>query len=199
VNLKQKTILFVSISIVALLVVYIGFSIYYVRTQEQVLLDERTNAAHAIAQEFTEFFTRGVDRLKLVANLPGLVYGLQTLEAQREGKQIPTWTTLHYIFYESDVFNSVYLLNGSGKVLWSEPPDLDLLDTQFEKFGEIVKTLGNAPQDVGFVVTQASGASGLDLLVVSPLTDTEPPKKSLAAPSEAVRMASVTMGSTVTG
>jgi signal transduction histidine kinase/ActR/RegA family two-component response regulator len=173
VNLKQKTILFVSISIVALLAVYIGFSIYYVRTQEQVLLDERTNAAQAIAQEFTEFFTRGVDRLKLVANLPGLVYGLQTLEAQREGKQIPTWTTLHYIFYESDVFNSVYLLNGSGKVLWSEPPDLDLLDTQFEKFAEIVKKVGNAPQDVGFVVTQASGAAGLDLLVVSPLTDTD--------------------------
>src|SRR5215475_6844011 len=121
-NLKQKTSLFVALSLVALLAVYVGFSTYYVRAQEKVLLDERTTAAQAMAQEFTEFFTRGVERLETVATLPGLVYGLQTLDETREGKQLPAWPTLHYLFYQSDVFDSVYLVNANGKVLWSEPP-----------------------------------------------------------------------------
>ena len=65
-------------------------------------LDDRQSTAQAIGEEFTGFFTRGVERLKLVATLPALVYGLETLEDSREGRQIPTWTTLHYLFYESD-------------------------------------------------------------------------------------------------
>src|SRR5262245_8581862 len=153
-NLKQKTSLFVALSIVALLVVYVGFSSYYVRAQETVLLDERTNAARAIAQEFTEFFSRGVERLQTVANLPGLVYSLETIDENREGKQIPAWGTLHYLFYESDVFDSVYLVNANGKVLWSEPPALDLIDTHFEKFDEIVKKIGRTPTDVRFITSQ---------------------------------------------
>src|SRR5215831_18621299 len=102
-NLKQKTFLFVAGSVAALLAVFIVFSSYYVRTQEQALLEERNTAALAIAEDLSQFFTRGVDRLKTVAALPGLVYGLQTVEESRQGKQIPAWTTLHYLFYESDV------------------------------------------------------------------------------------------------
>jgi HAMP domain-containing protein len=171
VNLKQKTFLFVTVSIVALLVVYIGFSTYYVRAQEKVLLDERVSVAQAISQELTGFFTRGVNRLQTVAALPALVYGLRTLEERREGKQITAWTTLHYLFYESDVFTSVYLINGTGKILWSEPPDRDLIETQFEKFNEIVTKLGSTPADVAFSLAETS--AGLDLLVAAPLTDPE--------------------------
>ena len=170
-NLKQKTFLFVTLSIVALLAVYIGFSSYYVRTQEKILLNERTGNAQALAQEFTEFFARGVERLQTVATLPGLVYGLQTLEEQREGKQISVWPTLHYLFYESDVFDNVFLINGKGTVLWSEPPAQELLETRFEKFDEILKQVGKAPTEPAFLASQT--ASGLDLLVVSPLTDSE--------------------------
>jgi signal transduction histidine kinase/ActR/RegA family two-component response regulator len=171
VNLKQKTFLFVTVSIVALLVVYVGFSSYYVRTQEKLLLDERLSVAQAIAQELSGFFVRGLNRLQTVATLPGLVYYLQTLEENREGKQIPAWTTLHYLFYESDVFTSVHLINATGKVLWSEPPDQDLIETQFEKSQEIVRKLENPPADVAFVLSETP--SGLDLLVASPLTDPE--------------------------
>src|SRR5262245_25129228 len=110
-NLKQKTFFFVAVIVAALLSVFLLFSSYYVRTQEQVLLDQRNNAAQAIGEDLSQFLKRGVDRLKTVAALPGLVYGLQTLEESREGKQIPTWTTLHYLFYDSDVFTSIYLLN----------------------------------------------------------------------------------------
>jgi hypothetical protein len=152
VNLKQKTFLFVTVSIGALLVVYIGLSSYYVRTQEKVLLAERTNAAQATAQELTGFFSRGVDRLRTVAALPALVYGLQTIEERKEGKQIPAWTTLHYLFFESDVFDSVYLVNSGGKVLWSEPPDKDLIESNFQRFDEIVKKIGDGPADVVFLL-----------------------------------------------
>jgi len=171
VNLKQKTFLFVAVSIVALLVVYIGFSSFYVRTQEKVLLGERTALAQAIAQEFTDFFERGVNRLQTVATLPALVYGLQTLEEKREGKHIPAWISLHYLLYESDVFPSVYLINPAGRILWSEPPNQDLIETQYEPFADITRTLGKAPTDVGFVVSKTP--SGVDLLVVSPLLDPE--------------------------
>ena len=47
-SLKQKTFLFVTVSIGALLIVYVAFSVYYVRAQEKVLLDERVNTAHGI-------------------------------------------------------------------------------------------------------------------------------------------------------
>jgi len=169
VNLKQKTFLFVTLSTAALLGLYVVFSTYYVRAQEKVLLDERVNTAQAIAQEFTGLFTRGVDRLQRVAALPALVYGLQTLEEKKEGKQIPAWTTLHYLFYESDVFTRVYLVNASGKILWNEPPDQDLIETQFQQFDEIVKQLENVPADVVFSLSESP--TGLDILVTSPLTN----------------------------
>src|SRR6266700_3747805 len=101
-NLKQKTFFFVAVSITALLAVYLIFSNYYVRQRERQLADERNATAQAIAEEFSGFFKRGLDRLQTVATLPGLVYGLQTIEQSREGRQIPAWTTLHYLFYESD-------------------------------------------------------------------------------------------------
>jgi len=169
VNLKQKTFLFVTVSTAALLGLYVVFSTYYVRAQEKVLLDERVNTAQAIAQEFTGLFTRGVDRLQRVAALPALVYGLQTLEENKEGKQITAWTTLHYLFYESDVFTRVYLVNASGKILWNEPPDQDLIETQFQQFDEIVKQLENVPADVVFSLSETP--TGLDILVTSPLTN----------------------------
>jgi signal transduction histidine kinase/ActR/RegA family two-component response regulator len=171
VNLKQKTFLFVAVSVLALLIVYVAFSTYYVRAQEKVLLDERVGTAQSIAQELTGFFTRGVDRLQAVAALPALVYGLQTLEENKEGKQITAWTTLHYIFYESDVFTSVYLVNASGKVLWSEPSDQDLLESKFQKFDEIKSKLGEPASEAVFLLSE--DASGLNILIASPLTDPE--------------------------
>ena len=168
-NLKQKTFLFVTVSILALLAVYIGFSSYYVRAQERVLLDERVSIAQAIAQELSGFFSRGTARLQTVATLPALVYGLQTLEEEREGKQIPAWTTLHYLLYESDVFSNVYLINATGKVLWNEPPDQDSIQTQFAGFDDIRRKLETAQGEVTFLLSETG--SGLDLLVVAPVTE----------------------------
>ena len=168
-NLRQKTFVFVSVSLVALVIVYVVFSSYYVRAQEKVLLDERVGTAQSMAQELTGFFTRGADRLRTVAALPALVYGLQTLEENKEGKQITAWTTLHYLFYESDVFTNVYLINATGKVLWSEPSDQDLLEKKFGKFDDLISKLGLPAEDVTFTVSETP--AGLDILIASPLTD----------------------------
>jgi signal transduction histidine kinase/ActR/RegA family two-component response regulator len=171
-NLKQKTFFFVGLSVAALLVVYLVFSNYYIRQQETRFFDDRQGTAQAIADEFTGFFTRGIERLNLVATLPALTYGLQSLEDNREGRHIPTWTTLHYLFYESDIFTEgVYLLNEQGKVLWSEPPNQDLLETVFHDHEQIFKKIGNPPAEAAFVVTGA--LPDAEILVSSPLTDVE--------------------------
>ena len=153
-NLKQKTFLVVAVSIAVLLTIYVAFSNYYVQQQEKVLLDERYNTAQAIGEELTRFFTRGVNRLQTVATLPGLVYGLQSLEEPRQGKQIPAWTTLHYLFYESDVFTDVFLLDTEGKVLWSEPSNQDSLETTYPPFPQIIAKLGEPPAEVAFLTSE---------------------------------------------
>jgi signal transduction histidine kinase/ActR/RegA family two-component response regulator len=168
-NLKQKTFLVVSVSVAILLAVYIAFSGIYVQREEKRLLDDRTATAKAIGEEFTSFFTRGVDRLQTVATLPALVYGLQTLAEDKEGKQIPAWTTLHYLLYKSDVFEGVSLLNNDGRILWSEPPNQDSLQTPYPDFDQIVTKLGNPRADVAFVL--ADKGSGADILIASPLND----------------------------
>jgi signal transduction histidine kinase/ActR/RegA family two-component response regulator len=152
-NLKQKTFAFVALMITGLVFVYAVFSVYYVREQENQFLSERLTTAEAVGEEFTGLFTRGIDRLRTIAELPGLVYGLQTLEENREGRQIPAWTTLHYLFYQSDVFtDGVYLLDEKGRVLWSEPPDVAAIETAFSPYEQLRRKLEDPASEVGFVV-----------------------------------------------
>src|SRR5262249_9938717 len=61
-----------------------------------------------------------------------------------------------------------YLVNAGGQVLWSEPPDQDLIETRFQGFDEITKRLGSA-SDVVFLPLQRP--SGLEILIAAPLTD----------------------------
>lgn len=169
-NLKQKTFFFVALMITGLVCVYALFSIYYVREQENQLLSERLNTAESIGEEFTGLFTRGVDRLRTIAELPGLVYGLQTLEENREGRQIPAWTTLHYLFFQSDVFtDGVYLLDERGRVLWSEPPDVGAIGTVFPVYQKLHAKLDDPATEVGFVIWRRPQHN--DILIASRLLD----------------------------
>ena len=170
-NLRQKTFLVVAVSMTVLLAVYVVFSNLYVQREQQRVLDDRGSTAKAIGEEFTRFFTRGADRLQTVATLPALVYGLQTLAEDKEGKQIPAWTTLHYLFYQSDVFDRVALLNGDGRILWSEPSEQDKLQTAFAGFDQIVTKLRNQPADVAFLLSDTG--SGPEIQVVSPVNNAE--------------------------
>jgi len=131
-NLKQKSFVFVAVSVTALLSMYVGFGEYNLNRNEARIEKEKHDRANGIARQVDEFIDHGLDKLQTVAELPGLVYGLQAWETDRNGRQLPFWTTLHYLFFRSDIFTSgVYLLNEQGKVLWSEPPNLDLIDTNY--------------------------------------------------------------------
>jgi len=169
-NLKQRTLFFVALSVAGLLVMYLGFSNYYVHQQEQQFLDGRLESTRTVAREFDEFFTRGVTRLDMISQLPGLAYGLHTLEADREGKQIPAWTTLHYLSYQSDVFtNGIYLLNKQGQVLWSEPPDVGLLETHYEPFVNILSVMKGDSSEVALTTWKKQDRT--DILVSSRIRD----------------------------
>ncbi len=169
-NLKQKTFFFVAVIVTVLFLGYVVFSNSYIRRQETRFLDERLRLAETVAGEFTGFFTRGVQRLETVASLPGLVYGLQSLEEMGQGRQIPMWTTLHYMFFEHDVFtNGIYLVNGQGKIIWREPPDSNALDEDFAGFSQIVAKLGDPPAEIAFVVSERG--DGTEILVGTPIDD----------------------------
>jgi signal transduction histidine kinase len=171
-NLKQKTLFFVAIMVASLLLLYVLFGNYYLQEQQAQLLDSRVNIVRTMSDEFHEFFSRGVARLDLIAALPGLVYGLQTLEENRTGRQIPAWTTLHYLLYEHDVFPNVFLVDPRGKILWSEPPDVDLLDTTYKGFEQVTNQSSQvADSDVGFGYWK--GESEPEILISTPLTDDE--------------------------
>jgi signal transduction histidine kinase/CheY-like chemotaxis protein len=170
-NLKQKVVLFVAVNAAGLLLVYLFFSNYYLREQEKQLFDGRLATVTAISQEFAEFFERGNERLNIIAELPGLVYGLQSLEDTREGKQIPVWGTLHYLFFESDVFTSgVYLVNDEGNVLWSEPPDVDLIEKAYQPYTQVNQSF--RPDDpFASSYTLWESGQGLDILIAKPIAD----------------------------
>ena len=169
-NLKQRTLFFVTLSVTGLLVMYLGFSNYYVHQQEKQILDGRLESARSVAREFDEFFNRGVTRLDMISQLPGLAYGLHTLEADREGKQIPAWTTLHYLSYHSEVFTGgIYLLNKQGQVLWTEPPNVDLLETRYEPFGNILNLMKGDSSEVA--LTTWKKRDRMDILVSSRIRD----------------------------
>jgi signal transduction histidine kinase/CheY-like chemotaxis protein len=173
VNLKQKTVLFVTLIVAALLFIYVVFSNYYVRQQENQFFASRLSTVALISQEFGEFFSRGSDRLIMIAELPGLVYSLQTLDESRQGKQIPAWTTLHYLVYESDVFsNGIFLVSKEGKVLWNDPPDVSLLNTPYPAFSEIAWTRGQGTES-GATFTLWKGPAGAEVLLSTPLNDDE--------------------------
>jgi signal transduction histidine kinase/CheY-like chemotaxis protein len=171
-NLKQRTFFFVALMITGLVCVYALFSIYYVREQESRFLSERLTLADSVGAEFTGLFTRGVERLRTVAELPGLVYGLQTLEENREGRQIPAWTTLHYLFFQSEVFtDGVYLLDPKGRVLWSEPPDVAAIETVFPVYDQIRSRLNDPATEAAFIVWRRPEHN--DILMASRLMDDE--------------------------
>ncbi len=171
-NLRQKTFFFVALMITGLVFVYALFTVYYVREQESQLLSERLELAESVSEEFTGLFTRGVDRLQMIAELPGLVYGLQTLDEDREGRQIPAWTTLHYLFFQSDVFtDGVYLLDERGRVLWSEPPDVNALETVFPVFSQLQTKLEDPAVEVGFFLWRRPQQS--DILMAARLINDE--------------------------
>jgi signal transduction histidine kinase len=124
-SLTAKSVALLVAYAAVLAAVYGVFTTLLVRGETSATHDRLEQTARLVAAEIDAQVAAGKERLATVASLPGLVHGLQRMrEAGAEG-YIPPWTTLHYLFFKSPVFTGgVFLLDRSGTVLWTEPPDL---------------------------------------------------------------------------
>jgi signal transduction histidine kinase len=124
-SLTAKSVALLAAYAAVLAAVYGVFTTLLVRGETGAAHDRLEQTARLVAAEIDAQVAAGTERLATVAALPGLVHGLQRLrDAGAEG-YIPPWTTLHYLFFKSPLFTGgVFLLDRTGTVLWTEPPDL---------------------------------------------------------------------------
>ena len=170
-TLKQKSFLFVAVSVLVLVAVYAFFSTQFVRQSTNNLLAEREARTVAIKEDIDEFLRRGSAKLESAAEFPLLVNGMESVQADRLGGQIAASESLHYFFLQSEVFqDGVFLLNAHGQVLWSEPPDQSLLDTTYAPFETIKKGL-TLEREHPYVLTVSTESRNPEILLSQPITD----------------------------
>ncbi len=94
---------------------------------------ERIEDARALAQRFDAILQLGRERLAAVAGQPGLALWLASPQAKALPPRatIPQNETLHYLFFQSDIFSGpVALVDGAGVLLWTEPFDAERVDAR---------------------------------------------------------------------
>src|SRR5215510_3739166 len=124
-SIKAQSVALVVVYVLALCGVYSAFTVYLIYRKAAQARERFQQTAHMVAAQLDAYIESGQQRLTEVARLPGMVHGLQTIQETRRDGYIPPWTTLHYLFFKSPVFTGgVFLLNRTGKVLWTEPPGL---------------------------------------------------------------------------
>lgn len=122
-SIRVKSLVLALGYLLMLSAVYGAFTVYLVRRETSEAQDRFRQTAGIVAAQLDAYIASGSARLQMVARLPGLSYGLQTIQEAGGTGYIPPWTTLHYLFFRSPVFNGgVLLLDRTGKVLWTEPP-----------------------------------------------------------------------------
>ncbi len=127
-SIKAKSVALVTGYVFVLCGVYSAFAVHLLRREAAQAHDRLQQTASIVAAELGAYIESGRQRLATVAQLPGMVYGLRTIQETKSGGYIPPWTTLHYLFFKSPVFTGgVFLLDRVGKVLWTEPPGLPWL------------------------------------------------------------------------
>jgi signal transduction histidine kinase len=124
-SIRVKTLVLALGYLLALSAVYGTFSVYLFRRELSEAYDRFRQTASIVGAELDAYVANGEQRLQTVTRLPGLAYGLQSIQEAKGDGYIPPWTTLHYLFFKSPVFTGgVFLLDREGKVLWTEPPGL---------------------------------------------------------------------------
>ncbi len=148
-SIRAKSLLLAAAYLLVLTAVYGAFTVYLVRRETALARDRFEQTARIVAAEVDAYVASGAQRLETVVRLPGLAYGLQTIQEAHGDGYIPPWTTLHYLFFKSPVFTGgVFLLDRAGTVLWTEPPgrawlhqtltDLTPVARMFETRGSVV-------------------------------------------------------------
>ena len=170
-GLKHKAYIVVALTMLAVVASSMAVGQSYFGAERSRVFDARRLGVDDTATDVEHLLTRDLDRLRTVAALPALAYGLPLQEQNREERQIPAWTTLHYLFFESDVFTGgVVLVNRTGQIIWSEPSDISRLDTPYTAWPRVQTALARQPDDDhAFVVERAQGAD--EVLVAVALFD----------------------------
>jgi len=131
-SIRVKSVALAIGYLLALSAVYSAFTLYLSRRELSEARDRFHQTARIVAAELDASIAPGAQRLQTVTRLPGLAYGLQSIQEARGDGYIPPWTTLHYLFFKSPVFTGgVLLLDQAGKALWTEPPGLSWLGQTF--------------------------------------------------------------------
>jgi len=122
-GIRVKAGLLFAACVVALITIYITFGVELVRREAASSRERLEQTARMAASALDAYVEAGRQRLAVVARLPGLAYGLEAVEDEPGEGHIAPWTSLHYLFFRSDVFTcGVFLVDRTGTALWSEPP-----------------------------------------------------------------------------
>jgi signal transduction histidine kinase len=122
-SIRTKGVALVAGYVLALGAVYGAFTYSLLQRETGRARDRLQQTANLVATEIDTYVDAGRQRLALVTQLPGMTYGLRTMQDASAKGRIPPWTTLHYLFFKSQVFTGgVFLVDRDGTVLWTEPP-----------------------------------------------------------------------------
>ncbi len=139
-SIRVKSLVLAAGYLVLLSLVYGAFTFNLSRREISQAHDRVHQTARLVARELDVYIGSGAERLHTVARLPGLAYGLPTMQEDRPDGYFPPWTTLHYLFFKSQVFTGgVFLVDATGEVLWTEPPGLPWLRQTFSDFAPIAE------------------------------------------------------------
>ncbi len=171
-SIRVKSVMLTLGYLLVLSVVYGAFTIHLLQREISEAHDRLRETARLVAAEVDGRLDAGMQRLATVSNLPGLSYGLQTIqEAPRDG-YIPPWTTLHYLFFKSAVFSGgVFLLDREGEVLWAEPPGVVWQHANLRAVAGIDEVLRGAGRSVSGVVKDDALAAAPHVVLAVPIAN----------------------------
>jgi hypothetical protein len=88
-NIKAKSVALVAVYVFALCAIYSGFTVSLVRRESTKARERFRQTADMVAERLDAYVAFGHRRLTMVAQLPGLAYGLRTIQEAHDEGYIP--------------------------------------------------------------------------------------------------------------
>lgn len=141
------------------------FGLEAVNESTERTLDERLIIAKMVANQVDQTLRRGLDELESHASLQ--TSSLQGIELEEQKR------VLRELKAESNLFSyKVFLLDFSGKVLYTEPRDPTVIGTSIRDLPNIARTLETGEPSVSGVIA-APGTKRPIVLLATPIKDNE--------------------------
>ena len=171
-SIRVKSVMLALGYLLVLSVVYGAFTVHLLRREISEAHDRLRQTAHIVAAEIEGALGAGSQRLETVSRLPGLAYGLQTIQETPRDGYIPPWTTLHYLFFKSTVFTGgVFLLDRAGTVLWTEPPGLSWLHEDLRDVAPVNEIFTSGQRRISGVLTDDRLAASPHVVLAVPIAN----------------------------